>query len=317
VTLPLSPISIEPAVSSRAPDTSGPESVRKDTRLLLVSNDAMRARRRPRAVLWLYVYQLAVAFLVAWPISRALGAAFAGHPRGSAVLFDDGGWALLALRHAYEHASPGFMALLACAVVGGAAAGIVPLASLLVSISHATPQLGAPRARHLAPYVVVAFQPMAILLVLSSLLEIALLLVAFRVSSSVSDALSPSSGDARGDLFGVAAGLLVAALAMLVGVLHDLARAALARFRVGVRGAVRHALLTLRRAPFRLVWSWAWRGIAGWLAVAVVATFAARLGASTMTLVVLVLLHQAAAVARVMFRASWLARALRAVDRAR
>jgi len=311
------PVSIDPAVSSRAPDTSGPESVRKDTRLLLVSNDAMRARRRPRAVLWLYLFQLAVAFLVAWPISRALGAAFAGHPRGSSVLFDDGGWALLALRHAFERGSPALMALLVCGVVGGAALGLVPLVSLLVSISHATPQLGAPRARHLAPYVAAAFGPMAILLVLASSLEVALLLVAMRVSSSVSDAMTARSGDVRADLYGVAAGALVALLAMLVGVLHDLARAALARFRFGVRAAVRHALLTLRRSPIRLVWSWAWRGLAGWVAVGVVAGFASRLGTTAPTLLVLVLLHQATALARVMFRASWLARALRAVDRAR
>ena len=305
----------EPVVSSRAPDTAGPESVRRDTRLLLVSNDAMRARRRPRAVLWLYLYQLAVAFLVAWPISRALGAAFSGHPRGSAVLFDDGGWALLALRHAYERGSPALMALLACAVVGGAAVGLVPLASLLVSVSHATPQLGAPRAHHLAPYVVAACAPMAMLLVLASFLEIALLLVAFRVSASVSEAMAGRAGAGRSDLSGVAAGGLVALLAMVVGILHDLARAALARFRFGMRGAVRHALQTLWRAPIRLTWSWAWRGLAGWVAVAVVAAFASRLGSTPSTLLVLVVLHQATALARVMFRASWLARALRAVDR--
>ena len=41
------PASFDAIVSSKSPDTSGPESVRRDTRLLLVSNDAMRARRRP------------------------------------------------------------------------------------------------------------------------------------------------------------------------------------------------------------------------------------------------------------------------------
>ena len=311
------PISIDPAVSSRGPDTSGPESVRKDTRLLLVSNDAMRARRRPRAVLWLYLYQLLIAFVVAWPVSRALGNLFAGHPRGASVLFDEGGWALLALRHPYEQGSPTIAGLLMAAVVGGALLGLIPLIALLVSISHATPQLAAPRARHLAPYVVASFRPMAILLVLATMLEIALLLVATRVFSWVSDKTAPRWGDARADLFGAAVAALVLVLLMLAGVVHDLARAALARFRTDTRGAIRYALTTLRRTPLRLMWSWAWRGTAGWLAVVVVGIFSARLGSGGLALAMLVLLHQAAALARIMFRASWLARALRAVDRHR
>ncbi len=308
---------IEPVVSSRGPDTAGPESVRKDTRLLLVSNDAMRARRRPRAVLWLYLYQLAVAFVVAWPISRALGAAFASHPRGASVLLDDGGWALLALRHAYDRLSPSLTALLSCAVVGGALFGLVPLTTLLVSVSHATPQLGAPRARHLAPYVVAAFRPMAILLVLATLLEISLLLVASRVYSSVSESAAARWGDARGDILGLVAFAFLGSLAAVVGVLHDLARAALARFRVGTAGAIRHGLAALRRTPLRLLWSWSWRVLAGWLVVVVVAAFTGRLGATSLGVLALVALHQAAALARVMFRASWLARALRFVDKNR
>ena len=132
--------------------------MRKDTRLLLVSNDAMRARRRPVAIFAYYIYQLAVSLVVAWPVSRALAAAFGGHPRGDAVLFDDGGWALA--RAALRLGARVARVLWLCSslvTLFGAVVGLVPLSALLTSISHATPDTRAPRPRHLAPYVVATF----------------------------------------------------------------------------------------------------------------------------------------------------------------
>jgi len=300
-------------ISSRGPDTAGPESVRKDTRLLLVSNDAMRARRRPLAIGAYYIYQLFLSFVVAWPISRALASAFSGHPRGDAVLFDPGGWALLALRSSYDRASPAISALLTLVVVLGAVLGLVPLAALLTSLSHATPETRAPRPRHVAPYVVATFRPLFQLLLVGSALELALSAIAAWAFGAVRDAAEPKYGDARADQLAALACFGVLLVLALVAVLHDLARAGIVRFRAGTLGAIRSALVTMRRAPLRVFWSWTWRGAIGLALVPVVALVVPP-PRGVVALVAVALLHQLVVAARTALRASWLARALRAVD---
>jgi len=310
------PASFDAIVSSKSPDTSGPESVRKDTRLLLVSNDAMRARRRPAAVVALYIYQLVVSLVVAYPVSRALANVFGGHPRGDAVLFDDGGWALLSLRSAWDKASPAFFGLLFVVTIVAAIAGLVPLSALLTSMSHATPDMRAPRLRHLAPYVAVTFTPMVYLLALGSALELALLAVAAFAFGATREALEPKYGDARADQIAALACFAVLFVTAIAAVLHDLARAALVRHRPengrGAFAAIRVALGTFRRVAFRVLWSWAWRAFVAAALVIGVAAIVPRFGARGFVMVAL--LHQLVAIARVSLRASWLARALRAVD---
>jgi hypothetical protein len=302
-------------VSSRGPDTAGPESVRKDTRLLLVSNDAMRARRRPIAIFAYYIYQLALSLLVAWPVSRALAGVFAGHPHGDAVLFDPGGWALLAIRTSYDRASPAISGLLLLVVVFGSVLGVVPLAALLTSLSHVTPETRAPRPRHLAPYVVATFRPLAKLLAMGSALELVLLAIAWWAFGAAREAAEPRWGDARADQLGALALAFVLLLLGLAAVLHDLARAGSVRFRTGALGAIRAALLTLRRAPGRVTWSWTWRALAQLAIVAVVALVVPHLGTrGAASVLAIAILHQLVMAARTALRASWLARALRAVD---
>lgn len=303
-------------VSSRGPDTAGPESIRKDTRLLLVSNDAMRARRRPIAIFAYYIYQLAVSLLVAWPLSQALAAAFGGHPRGDAVLFDEGSWALLAARSAWDRASPAITGALLLAIVLGAVLGLVPLSALLTSISHATPETRAPRPRHLAPYVVASFPPLVSLLALGSAIELVLLAVSAWAFGAVRDSLEPRYGDPRADQIGVVVLLLLLLVVAAVYVVHDLARAAVIRYRAGAIGALRSALLTFRRAPFRMLWSWAWRGSISLALVVLVALVVPHLGDRGMRSILAIgAIHQLVVLARTGLRASWLARALRGVDR--
>ncbi len=307
-------MSADVGISSRSDPTSGPESVRRDTRLLLVSNDAMRARRRPVAVLAYYTYRLVVSLVVAWPISRALAASYGGHPRGDGVLFDDGGWALLALRSGYERVSPGLWGLVTLVTAVAAIAGVVPLAGLLASISHATPETRAPRPRHLAPYVVAAFGPLVYLLALAAALELCLAAVAAWTFGAVSGWAEPRWGEAAGDQIGAAACALVLVLVGVVSVVHDLASASVVRYRTKTIGAIRAAALALRRVPLRLLWSWAWRGAIALALVVVVALVVPRLGSRAASLLAIAALHQLVVLARAALRASWLARALRAVD---
>ncbi len=305
-------------VSSRGPDTSGPESVRRDTRLLLVSNDAMRARRRPLAVFAYYIYQLVLSLAFAWPIGRGVASAFAGHPRGDSVVFDDGGWAVLALKPAYDHASSAIWGLAFFLVVLGSIIGLVPLSALMTSISHATSDTRTPRPRHLAPYVAATFRPMLVLLALGTVLELALLAIAMWTFSAVHDALELRTGTARADQWAALACCGVLLLAAAAAVIHDLARASAVRFRSTAFIAIRAALVTFRRSPIRVMWSWAWRALASTALVVVVAWIVPRFGVrGAGSFVAIALLHQVVALSRVSLRASWLARALRAVDAAR
>ncbi len=303
-------------VPSSRGDTTGPESVRKDTRLLLVSNDAMRARRRPIAVLAYYIYQLVLSLVIAWPISRGLAHAFGGHPRGDSVLFDDGGWALLALRSAWERVSPTFFGLIAIVAVLGAIVGLLPLSALLTSLSHATPDTRAPRPRHLAPYVVATFGPLTYLLALGVALELALCAVALWTFGAVSEAMKTRTSDPRADQLAALACFVVLLFAAAACVIHDLARAGLVRFRTGTFGAIRVALRTFRRMPLRVLWSWAWRGMVSIAIVIAVAAILPRFASGAASLVAIALLHQLVAISRTALRASWLARALRSVDSA-
>jgi len=60
------------------------------------------------------------------------------------------------------------------------------------------------------------------------------------------------------------------------------------------------------------MWSWAWRALISLGLVVCVAAVVPRFGARGF--IVVALLHQLVAIARTCLRASWLARALRAVD---
>ena len=308
-------MSSEVVISSRSDSTSGPESVRRDTRLLLVSNDAMRGRRRPAAVVAYHTYRLIVSLVVAWPISRTLATLYGGHPRGDGVLFDDGGWALLALQSGYRGVSPALWGLVTIVTVVAAVVGVVPLAGLLASISHATPETRAPRPRHLAPYVVAAFGPLVYLLALAAALERWLAAVAAWTFGAVSGWAEPRWGEAAGDQIGAAACALVLVLVAVVSVVHDLASASVVRYRVKTIGAIRAASLAFWRVPFRLLWSWAWRGVIAIALVVVVALVVPRLGSRAASLLAIAALHQLVVLARAALRASWLARALRAADR--
>ena len=107
--------------------------------------------------------------------------------------------------------------------------------------------------------------------------------------------------------------LAILGVAGVVGVMHDLARAASVRFRVSALRAWPVAFNALARSPASVLWSWAWRALAGWAPVGVGALVAARVGGrGGKALVVLFVVHQLVLIVRVAFRAWGLAMALRA-----
>jgi len=104
------------------------------------------------------------------------------------------------------------------------------------------------------------------------------------------------------------------ALAAFVGVVHDLARAALVSREERALRAARIGVETLRLWPAEALGGWALRALSALLLVTVVARTTTYIGVETgPRFIAVVLLHQAVAAALVFLRADWLALANRLV----
>jgi len=300
---------------SRAASLGNPESIRAGTRLVLLANDAMRARRRPFSILAFALYQAAVGCLVAWPIARTVGATFGHNPHGDAALFEEGGYALADWLRNSDDALAALTSLAVPVYFAGALLGLVPIIALFASIAHTTPDLRTPRARHLAPYVAGTFAPMTALLILSGALKVLLMMLAAAVFGALASSLSPRWGEVRADELALAAAALVALLVPVTDIVQDMARAALVRYRANFGQALRLALRAFARTPMRSLFSYGWRGAAAWIPILLVAPLATRFaGRPGLALGALFVLHQSVVFARAALRASWFAKALRIVD---
>ncbi len=292
------------------------DSVRAGTRLLLVSNDAMRARRRPLAILGVWLFQALLSLAVAWPITRGIAASYADDPRGDAALFADGGYGLLEWLQAERNAVASITGTLAVMMAIALVLGTVPLIGLLTSLAYTTQDLRAPRAPHLVPFLARSMWPMLGLLGLGGLATFGVFALATGLAWWADDRLDDRFGEARAGQFSIAIFFVLMIFVAVIGVIHDLARAAVIRFRSGPSMALRAAFSAFWKQKLVLTWSWAWRALVGLLLLGGAALVSARFGGRPgVALVVLMVLHQLVVIARVALRASWLARALRAVDR--
>jgi hypothetical protein len=290
----------------------------RDDELVLLANESMRARRRPLAVLALWAWQLAFALLIAWPVSSTVASWYGAHPSGDQPLWTPGAHALVDLLDAARQGSIGGLATLTMLVflIAGFA-DLVPLATLIASMAYVTRERTAPRLRPVIARGAAVFPTFASLFAIASLVEGLLVGIAVAASAILSHRASSHLGEARANQLGWLVGLVILGLACVVGVLHDLARAASVRFRVRTIRACRCAMNAFLRNPVYVMWSWAWRASAGWAPVAIGGLVAAKVGGhGGVALFALAVVHQLVALSRVAFRASWLATALRAVDHA-
>jgi hypothetical protein len=283
--------------------------------LVLLTVPAMRARRHPGAVLAIWAWQTGLALLVSWPTAGLVAAAWGGDAAGDAPLWAPGGHALLDW---LWHDARGLAAPLRLAeivLVIGAVAGLVPSAALLTSLAYATRDRKAPGLTRSVAAGLRALPAMALLLALAGLLQGVVALVAWLLGYGVAAWARGSLGEAHAEQLALVSALPFVALASAVGVVHDLARAAVVRFKARGLHALALGARAFREAPISLWWSWAWRGLASWPALVTAAAVANRLGGrGGLALLTLAFLHQSVAVARVALRASWLAKALRTVD---
>jgi hypothetical protein len=282
-------------------------------RLVLLANASMRARRRPLAILCVWLAQLALGLAYAWPAAGFARQTYGSSPSGDAALFEGGGLALSdLLRH--EVLQPAAAAAFVV-MVAGMVLGLLPLGALLASIAHTTPARSAPPMRRAAQRAVEAFGPLFALLLLGVGLQVSLAAVAIGSGQKVAAARALVAGDRNADELGIALSLMLLVPVALTGVVHDLARAAVVRYRIGAFDALRIGLKTFAASPVGLAWSWGWRALVALVPVIAATAVATRLGGrGGGVLAALFGVHQAVLLARGALRASWLARALRAVD---
>ncbi len=283
--------------------------------LVLLANDAMRARHRPRMILLVWAWEAVWAFAVAWPIERLVGQAYGGHPEGDGALFNPGGLELADLIVHARNAAPVVAGHMAVLFAAGIALGLLPLSALIASMAYATRDRRAPPLQKLVPQVVTSLKPLAQLLVAAGIIMGLLGAGAIAVGSAIAETWAISWGDFRADQVGIAVAAVLLLVPCFIGILHDMARAAVVRFQVKALRGVALAWQAMMLHPFRDCWSYLWRAAASWALIALGALVASRLGGRPgIALVTLFVMHQLIVASRVALRASWLAKALRSVD---
>lgn len=258
-------------------------------------------------------WQTALGLVVAWPAASVVARAFGGDPHGDAALWEAGGRPLLGLLERHSHAIVAELTSAGIALLFAAVAGLLPMAALMVVMVERSG--GCKRAAaYAAARAVGAFPALALLLALAVVAQGAAVGIGYLVAKLVELFAASALREARADTIEA---LVVVPVALILGALaivHDLARAAAVRFRLGAVRATSLAAQAFRRAPWSTVWGWTWREGAS-LSVVIGGAFVAGAlgGRGGLALVVLTVAHQATIAARVALRASWLAKALRSV----
>lgn len=283
-------------------------------RLLLMSTDAMRARRRPLMILFTWLWHTVAALVIAWPITAFVRDTWGHHPRGDVLVFEPGGLALadIAMRpegHAglLSHVT---VVVLACAVLG-----LLPLGALVTALGHARPDRGAPPLRACFERAAESFGAFARLFVIVGLAQLVVIILGSMAAGMLSTSLEHRLDDAAADLISWFVFFVFVLLALFAGVVHDVARCAAIRHRSGALAALRTALRSVRPSPIGVTWSWLWRTLAGLAVIGAAAFVVHRVGVRDgMHLAAVAVLHQVAMLFQTALRASWLARAFRLVD---
>jgi hypothetical protein len=283
--------------------------------LVLLTTESMRARHRPFAIVLMWVWQSLLALALTWPAASLVRSSYGNHPSGDAPLFRPGGMDLVGMLVTggpwMRMATPLNLLVLVVAAV----LGIVPLTMLLASMCHGTRDKGSPTLRQLFPLSLANFTRMAILSALVLLAEFGFVGIGLAASAAISKSLTPSWGAARAAGPAIACFVVFAMCAVSVGILGDVARAALVRFSAGPWIAIKVAWKTLRATSVVLVASWLWRTVTGATLVLALGLVTEKLGGKDgFVLALLFTLHQSVTLTRVALRASWFAAALRTVD---
>jgi hypothetical protein len=280
-----------------------------------VATSSVLARARPRALVGMWAWESVLAVLAAWPASALVRSSYGRHPLGDAPLWDAGALPLLGLLSRETNGVREATGTAAAVLVLSVLAGLVPLAALMIAIASAMPDgrgIGAARAIAAA---LRAFRPFSRLLVFVGILQGLVAGAAVLFGEGVQGWAQRPLGEARAQELAIGIGGAVFLGAVALGVVHDLARAAVVRLELRAIRSFSVGWRALRWAPLAVGWSWSWRAVVSAVPVVAVGLVADRLGGrGGMALVVLAVLHQTVVITRVALRASWLAKAMRTID---
>jgi hypothetical protein len=287
------------------------------TDLVLLANDAMRARRVPGRIALLWLWELFIALVVTWPIVAMVSSVYGRHPQGDGPLWNRGAHELLDLWAHTAAARAPIIVQAALVFATTSLVGLIPTGMLLASIGYTTRSLRPPPLHEAMARALAAFRPMAAMLIFGTLAQGAVLGAFAWLGSRLASGLDARYGEAPAEQLGLAAAAVGLAAAAVVGVTLDLSRAAAIRFRAPALHALGLGWRAFRATPATLCWSWAWRGLAAAVPIVFGSLVAERLGGRGGTpLLALTLVHQAIVLSRAALRTSWLAKALRTVDAA-
>lgn len=296
---------------------------------------AIHARKRPFAVVFVFLVELAWALVVATPVHTWARRVWGNHPDGDATLFAPGARELMVWLGQSDAALAVTARTTTVLLVVGAVLMQLPFGALVASLAFAREDrvehadgerihLRSLRLRGALQIGVSAFLPLSVMLILGSLAAGLVLFLGGLAISALETTLTEALGDARSFTVRVALFGVLAALAAVIGVVVDLARAAIVRdsglaaargtaspaWNVMLRG-VRVALSTSRASLGRATLGWTGRAVVGLALLAIGYVAADELGGrGGLALALLFGIHQAVVLGRVALRASWMARAL-------
>jgi hypothetical protein len=267
----------------------------------------VRARRRPTAIVALWVLELGVAWVLAAPWIEAVSSVFGHHPDGDRALWLEPGHQFLT--DTYVRYSSVISGLFRGSIVGLVAWLLVSslaLGALMAALSDDAP-VGLRRAfaRAGETFGRLLLVMLASVVALGVVIGLVGVVPAMILSGRTDHWSSP-----RAALVVTIAPLLIAGLASLfVLAVADLARALVVRHGVSGPRAVLRAIQS-PRATLSLVGL----SVPRWVASAGAIGFAAAFASASGSVLLVFVVHQLAALGRVGLRASVLARALRVSD---
>lgn len=293
--------------------TNAPVSPEDD--LVGAPNERLRARRAPSSILLLWIFQSTLAALATFPMLSLVGAAFGGHPRGDAPLYEPGSLSLVNfLLNSKDMVRPLTGLPILCTLTA-IVVGLFPLSAMLHQINHETASRKRARLRWVLTRALLSVPALTTLLAIFLPLEAAGAMISLGLGKGFASATESFLGEARAEQLGFLLGLTSFASVAVLGIFHDLARAAIVRFRVPIARALKMSWNAFRRAPGGVLWAWVWRATLG-LGLVLGGAFVAEKAAGAWATLLVFCTHQAILVVRAALRASGLAFGLRAIDSA-
>ncbi len=285
--------------------------------LVRTATPGIRARLRPRAVLWLWAWEALLGLLVGSSVASVASGAYGQHPTGDLSLFAPGGLELLdLLRHSAAARGP-VLTMVVFVVVVARVGGLVPSTAVLAELAFTAPDRRSPPLRDALGRGMGALPASLAVAVLTLAVQAAVLVCGVAFATAASGVAFEQLGEPAGDKLAVAILLLAAAFAGVTGIVLDIARAAIVRNERGALDAVDTSLAVFRARPLALTGSYAWRALASWIPVAIagaLTTFASPVERhATAGLLAIAAIHQLVIAVRVAIRTSWMARTLRAL----